>query len=79
MTRMPVFSDRSESPTIIKMIQAQEMLLMEIRRDDHWDVEYRRFNSRKKHLGTYLLAQATDDDLKRYYLHLVEKQLEVLK
>ena len=81
MGKMPSFVGlklRSQAPTIVRMVQAQEELLMELRRDDNWDVERRRVNSRQKHLGTALLTQASGADLKRYYLHLIEKQLEVL-
>jgi hypothetical protein len=66
------------SDKLVDMIQAQEIWLMTVRADDDWNVERRRFASRRKYLGTADLVQASKRNLKIYLLHLYEKELEVL-
>lgn len=68
--------EESENQRLIDLIQAQEILLMDIRRDDHWDVERRRFGSRRKHMGTIDLTAADRRTLGLYYLHLIDKEME---
>lgn len=71
--RLTPVSDR-----LVDMVQAQEIRLMVVRVDDHWDVERRRLCSRRRYLGSTDLVQASKHDLKVYYLHLISKELEVL-
>ena len=81
MAMMPDFGHTrlvAESELLVDMIQSQEIRLMVVRSDDHWDVEQRRFGPRRKYLGTCDLVQATKTNLKIYYLHLIDKELEVL-
>jgi hypothetical protein len=66
------------SDRLVDLVQAQEIRLMSVRLDDHWNVERRRFGSRRKYLGTSDLVQASKHDLKVYYLHLISKELEVI-
>jgi len=76
MGRMPSFEDlESPNQRLIDLIQAQEILLMMIRRDDHWDIERRRMGSRKKYLKTSDLCSATKENLQIYYLHLIDKEI----
>ncbi len=77
MGRMPSF-EGLEVPhqRLIDLIQSQEKRLMWVRRDDHWDVWKRRMGSRKKYLFTSNLESADLENLKIYYLHLIDKELE---
>ena len=78
MTRMPVFRT-VESDILLDMIQAQEQKLSRVRRDDHWDVWQRKMGSRRKHLGTSDLPSASREKLKVYFIHLVEKEMEIIQ
>jgi len=80
MARMPSFAGldlSSPNQRLIDLVQAQEILLMIVRRDDHWDVEARRFGSRRKHMGTVDLMKVDRQTLGLYYLHLLDKEMEV--
>ncbi len=68
--------EESENQRLIDLIQSQEILLMDIRRDDHWDVENRRFASRRKHMGTIDFMVVDRRTLGLYYLHLIDKEME---
>lgn len=78
MRLMPSF-EGLESPNqrLIDLIQLQEMLLMEVRADDHWDIAIRRLGSRFKYLETRDLESATKENLGIYYLHLIDKETRV--
>lgn len=77
MGKMPSFAGlESKNQRLIELIQSQEKRLMWVRRDDHWDVWQRRKGSREKYLFTADLESADLDNLKIYYLHLIDKELE---
>ena len=79
MANMPVFrSVQPESDTLIDMIQAQEIKLMSVRRDDKWDNYYRRMGSRTKYAGNSDLVLADREKLKVYFIHLIQKEMEIL-
>lgn len=79
MAKMPLFNIlRPQGDLLLDMIQAQELKLSRVRRDDHWDVFYRRMGSRRRHLLTEDLESADREKLKLYFIHLIEKEMETI-